>query len=234
MQEERPFTPPPNVVLKLTKTSLRSASAAEACYVGRTLRMSALHWYYCDVERASETAHGPGALEKLAAMIRAGDLPFDVLVSTERSDAAQWVEADTVREILDAIPLDRERLIQEYIAYGEAPRGQENWGWASARMYALLEGVPELAWALIVEMIERAPSDASLGFLAASPLEDLLSENGIDFIDRVEQRARESRPFHRALGMLRRLGMTDDVWRRVQSSAKSLPSFTDGSESPQS
>lgn len=65
-------------------------------------------------------------------------------------------------------------------------------------------------------MIERAPSDASLSFLAASPLEDLLSKDGPDFIGRVEERARENAKFRRAVGMLRRLGMTDDVWKRVQ------------------
>jgi hypothetical protein len=72
-------------------------------------------------------------------------------------------------------------------------------------------------------MIERAPSDNSLGFLAASPspLEDLLSKDGPSFIARVEQRAAESVNFHRALGMLRRLGMTDEVWNRVQNAAKS-------------
>ena len=69
-------------------------------------------------------------------------------------------------------------------------------------------------------MLERAPTDASLGFLAASPLEDLLSKDGPLFIARVEMRAAENVKFRRALGMLRRLGMTDDVWQRVQRAAR--------------
>jgi hypothetical protein len=68
-------------------------------------------------------------------------------------------------------------------------------------------------------MIERAPSDKSLGFIAASPLEDLLSKHGPEFIDRVENRAAESPKFCRALGMLRRLGMSEEVWHRVQKTA---------------
>jgi hypothetical protein len=72
--------------------------------------------------------------------------------------------------------------------------------------------LPERAWTLIVEIIERAPSDAALGFLAASPLEDLLSKDGPDFIERVEQRALGNAKFRRALGMLKRLRMTEDVW----------------------
>jgi hypothetical protein len=182
--------------------------------------MSGALWYYCDAERDQETAHGPLALEALCALIRSGTLPHDVLVSTTQDPGASWIEADTVEEVLRALPLDRERLIREYIAYGEAPPGLENWGWASDRMYSLLESLPEFAWDLIVEMIERCPSDKSLSFVAASPLEDLLSRDGPVFIARAEQRARDSRSFRRALGMLRRLGMTDEVWRRVQTAAE--------------
>jgi hypothetical protein len=176
-------------------------------------------WYYLDAERDPETVHGPVSLQRLGELIRTGEIPYDVLVSTDRSLEVDWVEADRVEQVLSAIPLDRERLMLEYIGYGEAPDGQENWGWASARMHALLEGAPELAWALIVEMINRAPSDNSLGFLAASPLEDLLSADGPAFIERVELLAAANPKFRRALGMLRRLGMSDDVWARVQVSA---------------
>lgn len=92
-----------------------------------------------------------------------------------------------------------------------------NWGWASDRMYSMLEAVPEMAWDIIIELIDRAPSDESLSFFAASPLEDLLSKDGPAFIDRVEQRAVHNVQFRRALGMLKRLGMVDDVWSRVQA-----------------
>jgi hypothetical protein len=183
--------------------------------------MGVARWYYCDAERDAETPHGPVSLERLCELIRANELPYDVLVSVEETPGPSWAEADTVEEILRALPLDRERLIQEYIGYGEASPGEENWGWASDRMYSLLEALPELAWELLLEIIERAPSDSSLNFLAASPLEDLLSKDGPSFISRVEQRAVESAKFRRSLGMLRRLGMTDDVWRRVQNAAKS-------------
>lgn len=176
-------------------------------------------WYYREAEGSDETVCGPLALSRLVELIRTARLPYGVLVSQSPTPGSNWVEADTVREIIDAIPLDRERLVREYIAYGEAPPGQEKWGWASDRMFSLLGSLPELAWELIVDMIERAPSDASLGFIAASPLEDLLSKDGPDFIDRVEKRALESAQFRRALGMLRRLGMSEDVWRRVQASA---------------
>lgn len=182
--------------------------------------MTAASFYYCDAERDDETAHGPISLDRLCELIRENELPYDVLVSREPPPGPSWVEADTVEEILRALPLDRERLIREYIQYGEAAAGEEKWGWASDRMYSLLDSLPELAWEVLLQMIERAPTERTLDFLAASPLEDLLSEDGAAFIARVEQRAAESAKFRYCLGKLRRLGMTDDVWQRVQNAAR--------------
>ena len=177
--------------------------------------MSADDWYYCDAEKNDERVAGPVAFDWLVELIRSDELPYDVLVSTDKES---WVEADTIETILRAIPIDRERIIQEYIEYGETE--DPDWGWASDRMYSILESVPELAWELIVELIDRAPSDNSLSFFAAGPLEDLLSKDGPDFIERVERRAQTKATFRRAVGMLRRLGMTDDVWARVRAIAE--------------
>jgi len=72
---------------------------------------------------------------------------------------------------------------------------EEHWGWPVIGCFSLLRALPEFAWGLIVEMIDRAPSDQSLSFLAASPLEDLLSEYGPSFIVRVEERAAQTPNF---------------------------------------
>ena len=175
-------------------------------------------WYYCDAEKDPERCGGPVAFEQLVALMRSGQLPAGVLVS---SDMVEWQEADTMERILRAIPLDRERIIREFIEYGEAEN--PDWGWASDRMYSILDGAPEVAWEIIVELVDRAPSDGSLGFFAAGPLEELLSKDGPDFIDRVEVRAARNERFRRAVGMLRRLGMADDVWGRVQAIASRRP-----------
>lgn len=180
--------------------------------------MNADDWYYCDAEKDDQRADGPVAFDRLVELIRSDRLPYDVLVSTDKEN---WVEADTIERILRAIPIDRERIIQEYIEYGETEHPE--WGWASDRMHSILEGAPELAWELIVELIDRAPSDNSLSFFAAGPLEDLLSKDGPDYIARVERRVQTSAAFRRAVGMLRRLGMTDDVWSRVRATAEQTP-----------
>jgi hypothetical protein len=179
--------------------------------------MSGADWYYCDAEKDSDRCDGPITLSALAALIRSGELPHDVLVSTNKTD---WEEADSVEPFLRAIPIDRERIIREFIEYGEVEDPKDvKWGWASDRMYSILEGAPEIAWELIVDLVERAPSDRSLEYFAAGPLEDLLSKDGPRFIERVEQRARQNDKFKRAVKVLRRLGMTDDVWRRVQTAS---------------
>ena len=176
--------------------------------------MTSTCWYYCNGESDPDGCTGPVSLDGLAALIRSGELPWDVLVSTTK---VEWNAADSVEAILRATPIDRERMVREYIEYGETEVPE--WGWASARMFNILEGAPELAWELIVDLIYRALSDKSLGFVAASPLEDLLSKDGPTFIERVEHRARQDDKFRRALGMLRRLEMTAEVWDRVVEAA---------------
>jgi hypothetical protein len=171
-------------------------------------------WYYRDAEKDPERCGGPVAFEQLIALMRSGQLSAGLLVS---SDMVEWQEADTMGRILRAIPVDRERIIREFIEYGEAEN--PDWGWASDRMYSILDGAPEIAWEIIVELVDRAPSDGSLSFFAAGPLEDLLSKDGPDFIDRVEERSAMNERFRRAVGMLHRLGMADDVWGRVQAIA---------------
>jgi len=74
--------------------------------------MPAGRWFYVNEEADPERAHGPVSLEQLAELIRAGNLPYDVLVSKDGAVESDWVEADTIIEILNAIPLDRERLMR--------------------------------------------------------------------------------------------------------------------------
>jgi GYF domain 2 len=171
-------------------------------------------WYYLanDAATDGDLPVGPLSLESLIELIRAGSIAEDTLV---RVGDSGWEYADRVEPVVTALPLDRERLIEEYIGYGEAEIGHENWGWASHRMNSLLVALPELAWPITTELIDRAPSDQSLGFFAASPLEDLLSAHGEQFIDRVEDRAATNPKFKRALGILNQLGMTEHVWHRV-------------------
>lgn len=62
---------------------------------------------------------------------------------------------------------------------------------------------PDVAWPIILSLIEHAPDDESLAFVAAGPLEDLIQRHGQRFSDRLEDQARRDPRFRQALG---------DVW----------------------
>ena len=58
---------------------------------------------------------------------------------------------------------------------------------------------PERLWPILIELVERAPSPAIRGWIAAGLVEDLVTYHGRLFLDRLEDRAVRSRAFHEAL-----------------------------------
>lgn len=81
----------------------------------------------------------------------------------------------------------------------------------------VVEDEPELAWKAILEAIEQPRMGPYLGLLAASPLEDLLSLHGPQFIDRVEARARTDPKFAWVLDGVWQFTMPEPIWQRVQA-----------------
>lgn len=73
-------------------------------------------------------------------------------------------------------------------------------GWPSRLLDQLIfEGRPEDAWPLVVELVEQAPSEDALGYVAAGPLEDLIQQHGDAFADRTIERARADQRWRSAL-----------------------------------
>jgi hypothetical protein len=83
-----------------------------------------------------------------------------------------------------------EDLIQYYVRLnrGERPDLDVDWDvdtpWEVLRKLAQQDD-PERAWAITKELLSTAP-DFALGYVAAGPLEDLISFHGPGFIDRFE------------------------------------------------
>ena len=71
--------------------------------------------------------------------------------------------------------------------------------WAFTGFHDVLITDPEHAWLLTLALIERAPDEKSLAYVAAGPLEDILYGRGAQFIDRVETLARQDAKFMQAL-----------------------------------
>ena len=172
-------------------------------------------WYYL-TDSDEEEVVGPVSLARLVEFIQRGELREDALIS---SDLEEWRHADVVAEVMAILPVDRARIVREYLGYAAAPIGEEDWGWASDKLGRIITYVPDLAWEIVTALIDAAPSEDALAFFAAGPLEDLLSDHGAKVIDSVEARARVDAKFLKAVRQLRRLQMTDEVWARVEKAA---------------
>jgi hypothetical protein len=76
---------------------------------------------------------------------------------------------------------------------------------------------PQHQWQFILAAIAQAELDQDLAAIAAGPMEHLLGHHGASFIDAIESRAAADATFARMLGDVRRYGMTDELWTRVQA-----------------
>ena len=92
---------------------------------------------------------------------------------------------------------DREGLLKDWFA--EHAPDSPIYGWATELLVHVTEDEPEVAWDLVLGLVERAPEDEALGWVAAGPLEDLLCHHGPELIDRVEALARSDPRFRRCL-----------------------------------
>jgi len=93
-------------------------------------------------------------------------------------------------------------------------------GPATERLVGLIEHDPQQAWAHILRLIERAPSEPLLNCVGAGPLEDLLCAHGDVFIDQVEQLAARDDRFRQCLAYVwGQTRMDADIHRRVRCAA---------------
>ena len=66
---------------------------------------------------------------------------------------------------------------------------------------------------------EKNEAQSAVGQLAASVIEDLLGHHGSDFIELVEEEAKNDRRFAWALGGVAQFTMSDEIFERVQRAA---------------
>lgn len=80
----------------------------------------------------------------------------------------------------------------------------------------LVQDYPELAWEALLVALTQPRMEPHLGLLAAGPLEDLLSEHGERWIERVESEAYKNPHFARMLGEVWQSTMKKEIRDRVQ------------------
>jgi hypothetical protein len=120
---------------------------------------------------------------------------------------------------------DFDKLVEGWIAgvvCGRDERGQptkeheKNWWALEIVMNWKHDNQHELLWSFILAVHARDTNGESSGHLAAGPVEDLLSEFGSDYIERVEALAASDVRFKTMLCGVWQDGMSDELWRRIQ------------------
>lgn len=104
------------------------------------------------------------------------------------------------------------------VEWRKSTEGDVNSGWSRLDDAAAAE--PELAFAAILRAIEFELTAEQISVLAAGPLEVLISKHGADFIERVEAEATRNTRFVHLLSGVWRLGMSADVWSRIQKARR--------------
>lgn len=94
---------------------------------------------------------------------------------------------------------DRYFEVHAYLASGRGDEEPEDLVRLSMEIDDMGRNDPERLWPIVTVMIDRVPDEATLWFVAAGPLENLVSWHGPRFLDRLEQRAGSNRLFRYAL-----------------------------------
>jgi hypothetical protein len=96
--------------------------------------------------------------------------------------------------------------------------GEQSAFWAFEEACELLSRDPERLWRIALRLIQQAPDDAALAYVAAGPLEDLLAFHGPTFIQRVEDLARRDSRFLLALaGVWGQVRLSPEIRARVEA-----------------
>jgi hypothetical protein len=82
-------------------------------------------------------------------------------------------------------------------SHGQGHR--EDATWARDALDAMVRNDPDAAWPLLIDLVNSSPDDATLAYIAAGPLEDLIVLHGVTMIDRIESTAATNGRLRRAL-----------------------------------
>lgn len=106
-------------------------------------------------------------------------------------------------------------LLLKYVGSpGEDGRSTED---AFEEVKTLSAEKPNVCWRMLEVAREASLSDWQMARLSAGAFEDLMSNHGAAFIDRVEIEARRDDKMRFLLATVWRCGMAEEVWRRIEA-----------------
>jgi hypothetical protein len=92
----------------------------------------------------------------------------------------------------------------------------ENYFAAWERIDEIVENEPEIAWPLLLEIVDRA-AEGSLHIVGAGPLEDFLVAHSREYQDAISEQLRSNARFRRAFQMAYLYDLPEEIWRHFNS-----------------
>ena len=123
----------------------------------------------------------------------AHELPEEVWQRARAAAGATGYTSDDTPGEAHALQPDEERTVNAWFVH------ETTW-WAADRVFDAIYGEPELAWEVLLRTLAHPDAEPLLGFLGAGIVEDVVREQGVVLIDRIEREARENPTFFDALG----------------------------------
>jgi len=119
-----------------------------------------------------------------------------------------------------------ERLVNTWISYSSSTRlnpavEPEYWAWEE--LDRLCRKSPEVAWTVILRILNSTDHEFVLENLAAGPLETLLGRHGRNFIELIEDRAEADLRFRWLLAGVWKNSIPDELWSRLQAAVSEVP-----------
>ena len=78
--------------------------------------------------------------------------------------------------------------------------------------------IPEVAWEVVLALLDRAPDGHALAFVIAGPLQDLATYHGEQFADRLVERSRQDAGFRLSMTTIyRRQGVPPELQAKLSA-----------------
>ena len=131
----------------------------------------------------------------------------------KRAEKAARNANDYNSDLPETVQLNRltnedEALIESWFDY-------EQTSWAFGKVWEITGNDPERLWMIVKDLVNEAPDEATLSYIGAGPLEDLLCGCGEQFIERIEQEVVTNKKFRFCLAGVWKSTIRDDLWDRI-------------------
>lgn len=133
---------------------------------------------------------------------------------------------------MDPATLSDSELSKAYLKHHETRTDSDFWAWEEIQKRVLWGEDPLAAWRLVQTLVSAAGDDA-LGYVAAGPLEDLVTAHAPALIHEIEAKARKDSKFREFLSLiwLSEGDLPPDILTRVVAASnhriRPLPSCLD-------